>query len=72
VVAISTISLIVFTQAKSSVWHFTSYLWPVFFFYGLSATLLAYIFSLFVSTQLEAFAFAAGYQAISLLLYLIV
>ncbi|KIW11148.1 hypothetical protein PV08_10448 [Exophiala spinifera] len=72
VVAISTISLIVFTQAKSSVWHFTSYLWPVFFFYGLSATLLAYIFSLFVSIQLGAFAFAAGYQAISLLLYLIV
>ncbi|KIW43596.1 uncharacterized protein PV06_04683 [Exophiala oligosperma] len=72
VVIISTVSLIVFTQAKSSVWHFVSYLWPVLFFYGLSATLLAYIVSLFVSTQLGAFAFAAGYQAISLLLYLIV
>lgn len=72
VVVISTISLIVFTLAKSSVWHFTSYLWPVFFFYGLSATLLAYIISLFVSTQLGAFAFAAGYQAVSFLIYLIV
>lgn len=72
VVISSTISLIIFTQASSSVWHFISYLWPVFFFYGLSATLFAYMVSLIMSTQLGTFAFAAGYQAVSLLIYFIV
>jgi hypothetical protein len=43
----------------------------VFFLYGLTSILYSYVVSLFVSSQLAAFAFAAGTQAVLFLLYFI-
>jgi hypothetical protein len=43
----------------------------VFFLYGLVSILVAYVISLFVTSQLAAFAFAAGGQAVFYLIYFI-
>lgn len=47
------------------------YLFVVLMLYGLASTLLSYVISLFVKSQLAAFAVAASYQAAYLLIYLI-
>jgi ATP-binding cassette subfamily A (ABC1) protein 3 len=49
-------------------WFGAAYMFPVLVLYGVSATLLAYIFSLVAKSQLAAFAYAAGIQAIMFLL----
>lgn len=69
VLGISVVTLVIFITVRSDAWFSAGHLWPVFFFFGLSSTLFSYVISLFVRTQLGAFAFAAGYQAITLLLY---
>ena len=69
VVAIASACLAIFVTIRPDAWYEAPHLWPVFFFYGLSATLFSYVVSLFFQTQLGAFAFAAGYQAVTLLLY---
>ncbi|ETN41754.1 uncharacterized protein HMPREF1541_03691 [Cyphellophora europaea CBS 101466] len=69
VVVISTAALAVFVTGRSEDWYAAGHLWPVFFFFGLASTLFSYVVSLFASTQLGTFAFAVGYQAVSLLLY---
>jgi ABC-type multidrug transport system ATPase subunit len=66
----SAIAIIIFTAA-SSVWYHIEYLFVVFFLYGLTSTLLSYVVSLFSRSQLAAFAFAAGGQAVGFLLYFI-
>lgn len=69
VVIISSAALAIFSSVRGDVWFSIGHLWPVFFFFGLSSILFSYTASLFLSTQLGAFAFAAGFQAVTLVLY---
>ncbi|KAJ6439693.1 ABC transporter [Purpureocillium lavendulum] len=55
----------------SDIWYHLEYIFIVFFLYGLAATLLAYFVSLFTKTQLATFAWAAAYQGVIFLAYLI-
>ncbi|KAK7532032.1 uncharacterized protein J3D65DRAFT_670682 [Phyllosticta citribraziliensis] len=55
----------------SGVWYAPGYLFVVFFLYGLTSVLLAYVVSLFVTSQLAAFAFMAGGQASFFLIYFV-
>ncbi|KAK5328547.1 hypothetical protein LTR93_002332 [Exophiala xenobiotica] len=66
----SAVAVIIF-RAASDVWYHIEYLFVVFFLYGLASTLLSYVISLFSRSQLAAFAFAAGGQAVMFLLYFI-
>ena len=50
-------------------WYAPAHLFVVFVFYGIASTGLSYAISLLVSSQLGAFALAAGTQAILLLVY---
>ena len=70
VLATSVISIIIF-RGVSDAWYHIEYLFVVFFCYGVASTLLAYVISLFSKSQLAAFAFAAGGQAVMFLLYFI-
>ncbi|KEF63673.1 ATPase [Exophiala aquamarina CBS 119918] len=70
VLVTSAISIIIF-RAVSNAWYHIEYLFVVFFLYGLASTLLSYVISLFSRSQLAAFAFAAGGQAVMFLLYFI-
>lgn len=70
VLLVSGVSVILFT-AVSNIWYGPGYLFVVFTFYGLSALLTAYVVSLFTTSQLAAFAFAAGGQCSMFLLYFI-
>lgn len=70
VVLTSAVTVIIF-QAVTDVWYHIEYLFVVFFLYGLASTLLSYVISLISRSQLAAFAFAAGGQAVMFLLYFI-
>lgn len=70
VVLTSAVAIIIF-RAVSDIWYHIEYLFVVFFLYGLASTLLSYVISLFSRSQLAAFAFAAGGQAVMFLLYFI-
>lgn len=70
VILSSAVAVAVFA-AVSSVWYHVSYLFVVFFLYGLASILLAYCISLFAKTQLSAYAYAAAGQAIMFLIYMI-
>ena len=66
----STVAIIIF-RAVTDIWYHIEYVFVVFFLYGLASTLLSYVISLFSRSQLAAFAFAAGGQAVMFLLYFI-
>ncbi|KAL9125089.1 MAG: hypothetical protein Q9217_005652 [Psora testacea] len=68
VLAVSVLAIIIFRGASDS-WYQPGYLFVVFFLYGISSTLLSYVISLIARSQLAAFAFAAGGQAVMFLLY---
>ena len=70
VLVISTLAIIMFT-AVSDIWYAPGYLWLVFVLFGLSATLMSYVVSLFTTSQLASFAFAAGGQCCFFLIYFI-
>ncbi|KAL4895995.1 hypothetical protein BDV59DRAFT_199218 [Aspergillus ambiguus] len=70
VVATSVLAIVIF-RAVSDIWYHAEYLFVVFFTYGLCATLLSYLVSLFSKSQLAAFAFAAGGQCVLFLIYFI-
>ncbi|PLB35764.1 putative ABC transporter [Aspergillus candidus] len=70
VLAASVLAIVIF-RAVSDVWYHPGYLFVVFFVYGLCATLLSYLVSLFSKSQLAAFAFAAGGQCVLFLIYFI-
>lgn len=70
VLGASVLSIIIF-RAMSDIWYYPGYLFVVFFLYGLSSTLLAYLVSLYSRSQLAAFAFAAGGQCVMFLVYFI-
>jgi ATP-binding cassette subfamily A (ABC1) protein 3 len=62
---------IVFAAVAGGVWYQLGYLYLCLVLYGITAILLAYIVSLYAKTQLSAFAFAAGGQAVLFLIYLV-
>ena len=70
VIAVSVLAIIIF-RAVSDAWYHVEYLFVVLFLYGIASTLLSYVISLFSRSQLAAFAFAAGGQAVMFLLYFI-
>ncbi|WPH00997.1 Hypothetical protein R9X50_00383100 [Acrodontium crateriforme] len=70
IVLTSAITIIIFV-AVSNLWYAPGYLFLVFALYGLSATLMSYVVSLFTTSQLATFAFAAGGQCVFFLLYFI-
>ena len=67
---ISVVVIIVWT-AIFSLWYAPGYLFVVLFLYFLTSTVMSYIFSLWVPSQLAAFATSAGYQCSMFLLYFI-
>lgn len=70
VIATSVLTIIIF-RGVSDAWYHVEYLFVVLFLYGIASTLLSYVISLFSRSQLAAFAFAAGGQAVMFLLYFI-
>ena len=70
VFATSVLTIIIF-RGVSDAWYHAEYLFVVLFLYGIASTLLSYVISLFSRSQLAAFAFAAGGQAVMFLLYFI-
>ncbi|GAB7364999.1 hypothetical protein MBLNU230_g5782t1 [Neophaeotheca triangularis] len=70
VLLVSAISIIIFTSV-SSAFYAPGYLFVVLFLFGLSATLLSYVVSLYTGSQLATFAIAAGGQCSMFLLYFI-
>jgi ATP-binding cassette, subfamily A (ABC1), member 3 len=71
VLIISVISTILLTVFYSH-WYQLGYIFVVSLLYGLCSVLLSFIISLFSKSQLSAFAFCAGGQAIGYLIYIIV
>lgn len=53
----------------ADVWYAPAYLCIVIWLFGLSSIFLAYVVSLFSTSQLAAFAFVAGGQAVLALIY---
>ncbi|KAK3672836.1 hypothetical protein LTR78_007189 [Recurvomyces mirabilis] len=70
VLLVSTLAIIIFTSVNNF-WFGPGYLWLVFVLYGLTATLMSYVISMFTTSQLATFAFAAGGQCCFFLLYFI-
>ena len=68
VVSIVTVSIFAGTWDG---WYAPGYLFVVFFLYGLTSTVYAYVISLFTTSQLATFAFTAGSQCVFFLLYFI-
>ncbi|KMU83259.1 ATP-binding cassette sub-family A member 7 [Coccidioides immitis H538.4] len=70
VLAVSVLVIIIF-RGVSDTWYYPGYLFVVLLLYGIAATLFAYVISLLAKSQLAAFAFSAGAQAVMFLLYFI-
>jgi hypothetical protein len=70
VVVVAAVAVGIFVSA-SSIFYYPGYLFVIFALYGLSAMLAAYIVSLFTTSQLATFAFAAGGQVSMLLIYFV-
>ncbi|KAI5842092.1 hypothetical protein BZA05DRAFT_208292 [Tricharina praecox] len=70
VLIISVICTGIFAAATDG-WYNLGYLFVVVLLYGVASTVLVYCISLITKSQLSAFAFAAGGQAVFFLVYLI-
>lgn len=70
VLVISTLAVVIFIAA-TDIWYKPGYLFLIFFLYGIVATIYAYVVSLFATSQLAAFAIAAGGQCSLFLLYFV-
>jgi ATP-binding cassette subfamily A (ABC1) protein 3 len=70
VLIISGVTTAIFVGA-SDAWFAPGYLFVVFFLYGLCAVLFSYIISIVVTSQLAAFAFAAGGMVSLYLIYFV-
>lgn len=62
---------IIFAAVAGDVWYQLGYLYLVLVLYNVTSVLIAYVISLYARTQLSAFAFAAGGQAVLFLVYLV-
>ena len=71
VVVGSAIAIVILAAVNSAIFWNLGHLFVVFVLYGICATLFSYVVSLYAKSQLAAFAIAAAYQAVSLLLYMI-
>jgi ATP-binding cassette, subfamily A (ABC1), member 3 len=67
----SALAIIILAAVNLSIFFSIGHLFLVFILYGLTAALISYVVSLYARSQLAAFAVAAAYQAITLLLYMI-
>ncbi|KAI5812229.1 hypothetical protein BZA77DRAFT_359663 [Pyronema omphalodes] len=70
VILISAVCVGLFSAATSG-WYHLPYVFVVMILYGLASILMVYCISLFMPSQLSAFAVAAGGQAAMFLIYLI-
>ena len=70
-VLVGTALAVIIFRGVTGIWFGLGQLFVVLVLYGLTATLIAYVVSLFARSQLAAFASAAAFQAITLLLYMI-
>ncbi|KAF2134094.1 P-loop containing nucleoside triphosphate hydrolase protein [Dothidotthia symphoricarpi CBS 119687] len=70
VLVISAVCTAIFASA-SDAFYAPGYLFVIFFLYGLTAILFAYLISIIVTSQLAAFAFAAGGMVSLFLIYFI-
>lgn len=70
VLIISAIIAIIWA-AQWNGWYGLGYVFVIFFLYGLASIALSYCVSLFVYSQLAAFAFSAGIQCVFFLVYFI-
>lgn len=70
VLIVSAVTIIIFSAASNAL-YYPGYIFVIFFLYGLAAMLCSYVISLFVTSQLAAFAFAAGMQCVMYLIYFI-
>ncbi|KAI4844421.1 putative ABC transporter [Aureobasidium sp. EXF-8845] len=68
VLIISVVAIVIFVSVSSALYA-PGTLFVVFFLYGLAALLCSYVISLFVTSQLASFAFAAGMQCSFFLIY---
>ncbi|CAI6101462.1 unnamed protein product [Clonostachys chloroleuca] len=68
--AVSTVTVIILI-ASTSVWYHLEYLFAVFILYGAASTLSCYVLSLFVSSQLDAFAIGAAVQAAAYFIFFV-
>ena len=68
VLLISTLAVIIFVAA-TDIWYKPGYLFLIFFLFGIAASIQAYVVSLFATSQLAAFAIAAGGQCSLYLIY---
>ncbi|KAL2161940.1 hypothetical protein VTH06DRAFT_7725 [Thermothelomyces fergusii] len=71
VLAGAVVSVIFFAALAPDLWYHLGYVFLIFLFHGVASTLLAYNVSLFASNQLSAYAFAAAWQVIVFVLYLV-
>ncbi|KAI8626486.1 ABC transporter [Xylariaceae sp. FL1651] len=71
IVLVSSAIVTAIFASVSNVWYHVEYLFLIFFLYGLTATLLSYVISLFCSNQLSTYAFSSAGQAVGFLIYLI-
>ena len=67
-IIVSTTICTVIIARQAPDWFEVGYLYPILVLYGLSATAFGYIISIFASSQLAAFAFAAGIQGVMFIL----
>ncbi|EEP78972.1 conserved hypothetical protein [Uncinocarpus reesii 1704] len=70
VLAVSVLVIVIF-RAVSDTWFHLGYLFVVLLLYGIASTLFAYVVSILAKSQLAAFAFSAGAQAVMFLLYFV-
>jgi ATP-binding cassette subfamily A (ABC1) protein 3 len=70
VLIVSIVAIVIFVGVSSALYA-PGTLFVVFFLYGLAALLCSYVISLFVTSQLASFAFAAGMQCCWFLIYFI-
>lgn len=72
VLLVSAITVIIYAASAPAAFYGIGYVFVVFMLYGLSATLMAYVVSLFTTSQLATFAFASGGQCCLFLIYFVV
>lgn len=70
VLLVSAVAIIIFTSV-SDAFYAPGYLFIVLFLFGMSATLMGYVVSLYTTSQLATFAIAAGGQCCFFLLYFV-
>lgn len=70
VVITSAVVVIIFAARDLQAWYYLSYVFLVLLLYGIASILLSYVMSILSKSQLAAFAFSAGGQALMVVLYL--